>query len=480
MNTIKQQTTSELALQKAEDNKKEITYIYSKLKDLHVEVESLKVGNDNTNNNNSSQYECQLLNGLPSTYFTYVNKDWSYICNADDNVAIANIIIYSPIQQSVSITGYLKYYNSIATAKEFTANWFMNNALIYTYDYTTSGGLASTSFTAHDVLLEKGYNTLSARFAHTFEDTMTYQYFHNLTININGYGITLMEENQFQLNLCYCGETSYYMNRTNNQGFQVVPFDNIPEYIAHKTDYIFKPDTTVYSNYTLTNVIIYNTETGQNEFYAYPAFSFVLPSRTFAVYNTGTGKEYSGYTPGKTGVITPTTDPNLTLKEFVINNNNKCYIVKFSDFYIMQTITGITKKISAKFNIEDINKVDSVRIIDSLFLDNRDLTLIFRMKNNDYYLVYNIESEEISTLYLGNGGNVTAYFYENNIFFFMNKNGKMFVNYIKYENGTYLLLDNETLIGYHKHFFALNYNNWYYLASDRCLKRINNLPYRFE
>lgn len=37
MTTIKQQTTSELALQKAEDNKKEITYIYSKLKDINIE-----------------------------------------------------------------------------------------------------------------------------------------------------------------------------------------------------------------------------------------------------------------------------------------------------------------------------------------------------------------------------------------------------------------------------------------------------------
>ena len=485
MSKIKQQNTSQNALQKAEDNKKEITYIYSKLKNLTNELEQVK--NNSGTNYAPSAPSTDSANNTDILGGSYLYFTRSMIYFPDDFSKPQNTFyfnFYSQKSQQVHLSANFQVYFTYVTTTtdKITYSYYLNGVNFHSATVTYTSSNATQALTNKSVFFKKGLNQFKIvvdkpEVADTFY--LGHAYFY-----IYGAGLNLINDNGDHLDMIYSGDKNYLCARlsANSLTFYVNELDKtLDSQSVKNSNYVYSNGNTGGLT-SLTNTIIFNQETLQYEFDT-PIYYWGIPTNSISAKGIFDG--YSYFCPSdsiKCAALAPTTDPELKLKGICIDATNKAFFFTRLKSVSIKDNYEITSILSELIDISTIVKLTPVKVIDSLFLD-REICFCCHTNDGNNYLIYNIENDNPQIIPLGIGGNVNLYYHNKNIFYFINKNNACYVNFLKYDSisDSYELLDNETCLGAYYQIFASDYETWYYRFDRITVVKLDFKPvYNFE
>ena len=471
-NIIQEKPISHIALQQSEDNKREITYIYSKLKSINNSLNTIQnqIENSGDTSGNTATSYLSSTETVLKELLRYRMHDLSLM---EDEFIFK---FYSPIEQIITLTCNFKvgFKFTDTTASVMKFNYYINNDHIYTKDYNYSSTPLTANCTLRFVKINSGENTLKVKILKTYPSSRFYQF--ETQITIKGTGIVFENNNDNLLNIVYNGQNKdlfIYSKPTNlSYSGRFIASDNLLSYNGEKYDYL-RGESNIGTG--IINTIEFDSRNNCYKFGNPLAYYCSVVgtglTATDAKYNTDFMCVYSA----KYAALCPTLDTDYIAKGFYITKELNASYIQFKRNTTVSVPQDITSNIPEEIDLSEINDITPVRIIDDLFLD-RKLCVILSTKYNENYLLYNIESiNDIKCIKLMNGGNINAYFHNFNIFYFITKNGKTYVDFLKFENNTFSSLNSSSCLGEQMQMFATSYNDWFEKVNDFTLRKISPL-----
>ncbi len=516
--TIKQSSLSQSAMQLAEDNKKEITYIYSKLKNIGgenvkplieqnttaieqnatqieslktsieqnqnsiqqnaTEIENLKNNSGNLNNGSSNQGSLNSLQTLCPNYV--ISTGGSVYVNGlvDATTLVRKVRIHAEKECMAKITLTIRMNYSSLLTQISMITMLVNDVAIEKFHFNVPDNKGSSvsgefiTFTAF-CHLNAGINIFQA----FYERSET----HNISISY--YGLTFESStkleftNNFMFYNFYNNENQFVFIHCGGYAFAHV-FDDLDSYLNYNHSLEYR-DTSFQSgqkNYiTPLFLPVLNQETGEMEKGDLYKFE-IWPNGTIYL------KSYDGAYSTSNGITTIDEFICHGASEFVMDNIGGVCCIAFGDnnkaviFRYHNSTFKFKKYVNYLEYINEIYEIDAVKTINKTPLQ-QPLFIIYDCNKNGYLLTVDLTqtTPEInfdSMVPISNDTFIShTYFHNNKYYSFYHKNGCVYRRIFTFENGV-LNIESDQFFDYCQDLIVVN--------NQYVIKVYNTYPFTVE
>lgn len=431
MTTIKQQTTSELALQKAEDNKKEIINIYSVLKNntstLQTQInsnstaiEELKNNSDNSSGFIPRRYKINIPYDRINFELTSINQMPNYsrpLCIVSDSQQVIDLTISFTLYTYSTFSGT----HNIQTAIYINNKNVQEETIVKTYS-GESNHTISTTFK-----LEKGSNLFQLVFlTKTYNDTLRLI---NFNIELIGINLRFTNENGNNFALINADDSLYSVapHSTTSKGhIHYKQMDINADAELPISDYssmsYYSFDQQMYAHR------VYNAETGTFDFNDLAVLSMSPTGSLRLNFALSSTQKSIYYLQNSAIVFCPTYSETASYQYLIYSKTNSRVMLYFG---------STANNVSSQFSFDkDIASYSSVRIIDNLFITTRKLAFIFSYTDGTSDFFYVTTDNVIKKISLGIVANAQLYFYKQGIILTYNKNNNSYIDYYNFNSTT--------------------------------------------